>query len=339
MQITQQSDSELVIHSPINQQELILPVAILGVTVLGFILRVSKGGLVPSAVLFLAALGAYGLYMLYGVLQSETLTFDKTAKEVRCDRTTLLGAKRWKIPLADLQNVSVSTYKRRYKKANGKQATRWSYTLKLVARDTQTKTLLYQDDGDSVDTACHAISQFVGPFASPPESDHGSYYRMKITPDYRRWRETIFNLQPGQAGAANSDANQVYGVLMDVGMMEESTSEQWAMSLTAFLSGEASFRPTVGGGCVGLGEDPKVANVAQEIVQIAQTLLPKVSPIRDRALPDPDLVQFFLFTAGGVYGVADNIRNVQTSSDPLGQMLNRFGLIRQVADQRQDSRL
>ena len=60
---------------------------------------------------------------------------------------------------------------------------------------------------------------------------------MSITPDYQTWRETIFNIDVNQAVGSESDTNQVYGVLMDVGMIDELTSERWAISLTAFLSG------------------------------------------------------------------------------------------------------
>ena len=124
MHITKQTASELVIHSPIHQKELILPLSMLGVMLIGFGYMAISGWLVSAASLFLAATGAYGLYMIYQVLRSETLTFDKVASEVRCDRTTLLGTKRWQIPLSTLQNVSVGTHKRRYKKIDGNRATR-----------------------------------------------------------------------------------------------------------------------------------------------------------------------------------------------------------------------
>ena len=332
MHITKQTASELVIHSPIHQKELILPLSMLGVMLIGFGFMAISGWLVSAASLFLAATGAYGLYMIYQVLRSETLTFDKVASEVRCDRTTLLGTKRWEFPLSTLQKFSVVTYNRLFIIFDFNRATRLSYTLKLTAADTQPKSLIYQADGDSVDYAYHTIKKLVGSFAVG--SSNEPHYRMTVTPDYRQWRETIFNLEP--AGVPGS--GEVVGVLMDVGMMEEATSEQWAMSMTAFLSGEASFQPTVGGGSIGLGSDPNVANVVQEIVQIAQTLLPKASPIEDRALPEVDLVQFFFFTAGGVYSVTDYVQNLQTSSDPLSLMLNRFGLIRQSADRLQERR-
>src|SRR5687767_13046226 len=101
---------------------------------------------------------------------------------------------------------------------------------------------------------------------------------MKTTEDYQRWRELIFAVQPEQVEGSKSDANRVYGVIMDIGQIDRRTSTHWAISLSAFPTGEATFRPTVGGGVIGLGGDPKVAQAAQEIVQIAQGLLPETNP-------------------------------------------------------------
>ena len=83
MHITKQTASELVIQSPMRQQGLVLPLAMLGVVLVGFGFIATSGGNQPAASLFLAAVGAYSLYMIYQVLQSETLTFDKEANEVR----------------------------------------------------------------------------------------------------------------------------------------------------------------------------------------------------------------------------------------------------------------
>ncbi len=341
MRIFKQTDSELVIQNLRGRNELVLPLSVLGLTVLGIVTMALGGGLAPPVALFLLAVGACGVYMLYGVLQSETLTFDKVADELRCDRNTLLGTKRWHLQLSTLQDVSVGTLKRRYKKPNGNYGTRWSYNLKLVTRDDQKKELLYDDDGESVDAALQAIKEFLEPLTTPSQGANqqerqfsASNHRMRITPDYQTWRETIFNIDARQAGDSESDTNQVYGVLMDIGMIDSRTSERWAISMTSFLSGEASFRPTPGGGTIGLGSAPKVAEVAQEIVQMAQTLLPNTFPIDDRALPEPGLVQFFLLTPGGIYGVADDLQRLQRKpDDPLNTMLNKFGFIRQFAEQ------
>lgn len=341
MRINQQTASELVIHISRDSKGLILPLVMLGITVLGFIVGASSGKVPASGFLILVLLGGYGLSMLYGVLQSETLTLDTVADEVRCDRKTLLGTKQWQLPLSTLRNVSVGTSKRRYTKIDGNKATHWSYNLAFVNSDDQKKEMLYYNDGESVDAALQTIQKFLEPLTTPSQDANqqkrqfsASNHRMRITPDYHSWRETIFSIDASQAGGSENDTNQVYGVLMDVGMIDNQTSERWAISLTAFLSGEASFRPTPGGGMVGLEADPKVAKVAQEIVQIAQTLLPQASPIEDRALPEPDLVQFFFLTSSGVYGVADDLNRLQKKADaPFKTLLNKFRFIRQVADQ------
>ena len=345
MRIIGQTASKLVIHISMEGKALVLPLSVLGLTLLGLGFLILGGEITTPLFLFLVVMGVFGLYMLYGVLQSETLTFDKTANEIRCDRKTLLGTRRWQLPLSTLQNISVATLKRQYKKASGNRGVRWSYTLKLVTRDNQAKELLYQDDGDSVNAAYQAINQFLGPLANASYSANQRDSqpsemnpRMRVTPDYQNWRDSIFNIHPSQVGGSDNDTSRVYGVLMDVGMIDSRVSERWAISMTAFLSGEASFQPTPGSGVVGLGNDPKVAKVAQEIVQIAQTLLPDAFPIEDRALPEPSLVQFFFLTPGGVYGLADDLQKLQKTDDPLGTMLNKFGVIRQFAEQILDKR-
>ncbi|MEO0396784.1 MAG: hypothetical protein AAF243_12470, partial [Cyanobacteria bacterium P01_A01_bin.137] len=278
MRIVKRTDSELVIQSPNNQKKLIFPLSVLGITALIAVLMVVSGQLIAPVALLLIAAGAYGLYILYGALRSETLIFDKTANEVRCDRKTPLGTKTWQLQLSTLQNMSVGKSKQRYKKPNGHIATRWSYNLTFMTNNEQKQEMLYYTDGESVDTALLAIENFLGPLAAssanqPVQQFSTSHHRMRVTPEYKTWRETIFNIQPSQVGVFENDSNRVYGVLMDVGMLNENTSERWAMSLTALLSGEASFQTTPGGDMVGLGDDPEIAHIAQEIVQFSQTLL------------------------------------------------------------------
>ncbi|MEO0378549.1 MAG: hypothetical protein AAF329_28950, partial [Cyanobacteria bacterium P01_A01_bin.17] len=117
-------------------------------------------------------------------------------------------------------------------------------------------------------------------------------------------------------------------------------SELWAISMSAFQSGDASFFPTPGSGVVGLGQRPDVAKAAVTIVDLAQNLLASASPLEVDALPDqPDLVQFVLLTPNGAYVVADDLRQLlQNRNQPLGQMLGQFSLIRQVAEQLLDRR-
>ncbi|MEM7770158.1 MAG: hypothetical protein AAF327_06570 [Cyanobacteria bacterium P01_A01_bin.37] len=339
MRITNQTDSELVIQTSHRQKDLVMPLIMLGIAILGFGIMVVRGDVHIPTALVLLLVAAYGGNILYSEQQSETLVLDKTANEIRCDRKTLLGKKHWQFALSSLQNVSVGTFKRRYKKINGNYGTRWSYTIQFVTKDDQKKQLLYNQDGEIADQTCRAINRFLGPLAQTPRAQSTSQRgevpaRMVVTPEYRQWRESMFNVPPSQVDASERNLDQVYGVLMDIGMIDSQTSERWAISMSAFLSGETSFRPTPGGGCMGLEGNPKIAQVAEDIVQLAQTLQPKACPADDRALPEPSLVQFFFLTPGGVYCVADDVEKLQKKpDDALCIMLNQFGVIRQFAEQ------
>lgn len=338
MRIIRQTDSELVIQSVVDRNRLILSGAMLGLAVVGLVSGAITGAINGRLVLICLFMGGFGGSMLFGAMKSETLTLDRTADQIWCDRKTLFGTQRWQLPLSALQDVSVINFKRRRKKANGSRGTLWFYTLKFVAQDTQPQKMLYSRDGDSVKAAYQAIHEFWDTVAkqSPTAMNRpsGRGLGLVVTSAYERWRETIWAIQPEQAGGSSEEPDQVYGVLMDVGMLDSSTSELWAISMSAFRSGDASFFATSGGDVAGLGEEPLVADAASTIIRLAQTVLPKASPLGDDALPDqPDLLQFALMTPGGLYSVADYLQNLQDPSDPLAQMLSQFYQIRQFAEQ------
>ena len=335
MKITHQTDSELVIQTLPKPNYLVMPLIILGIAVVGFGIMAIRGQFHGPTAFVLLLVGGYGGNVLYGVRQSETVVLDKNAGEIRCDRKTLLGTTHWQFALSDLKNISVSDFKRRYKKTDGNRGVRWFYTIEFVTKDDQKKQLLYDQNGETADRICRAINQFLALRSQPSKAPA----RMVITPEYEQWRELMFNVPAEQVGASKSNPDQVYGVLMDIGMIDSQTAARWAISMSAFLSGEASFRPTVGGGCVGLGGNPKIAQVAEDIVQLAQTIQPKAFPADDRALPEPGLVQFFFLTPGGIHCVADDLDTLQRKpDDTLCTMLNKFGIIRQFAEQTIDKK-
>src|SRR5687768_13964864 len=152
---------------------------------------------------------------------------------------------------------------------------------------------------------------------------------VKATEEYQRWRELIFRLQPEPV----EDTHRVYGVIMDIGYLDQQSSTHWAISMSAFSTGEASFQPTPGGGVIGLGGDPKVAQAAQEIVQIAQRLLPETIPTQDLSLPEPGFIQFFFLTTNGPRVVKGPLDQLQKPGSPFLQLLERFHFIRQFDDQ------
>ena len=115
-------------------------------------------------------------------------------------------------------------------------------------------------------------------------------------------------------------------------MIDRQRSAKWAISLSAFAGGEASFRPSVGDGVIGLGGDVKVAQVAKEIVQIAQELLHGTYVTQDPGLPEPGLVRFLLLTTGGLRAFEGHLCELRAPGTTSVQLLKRFGFIRQFAD-------
>lgn len=155
---------------------------------------------------------------------------------------------------------------------------------------------------------------------------------VKATDEYRNWREMIFSVQPEQVGTKNDEPDRVYGVIMDIGVFDQQKSIKWAISLSAFPTGEASFHPTSGGAVIGLGNIPEVAQAAKEIVEIGQTLWPKTSPTQATVLPEPGIVQFFLLTTNGLRLFSDQFTKIQKQGNPFLELLNRFGILRKNAD-------
>jgi len=156
---------------------------------------------------------------------------------------------------------------------------------------------------------------------------------MVICERYHRWRKMIFTIKPEQADVSPDDADTVYAVLMDIGLRDRQSSATFALSLIAAATGEASFHPTPGGSVIGVGNySPKVAQTAQEIVQIAQTLWDKTRPTQDLGLPDAEFVQFYLLTTSGIRVYQGHLHDLQTPANPFGALLSRFGFIRQIAD-------
>lgn len=157
--------------------------------------------------------------------------------------------------------------------------------------------------------------------------------KIETSKDFQKWRAMIFSISPEQVDILKSQANQVYGVIMDIGMVDRQSSTNWAISLSAFPTGETSFHPTPGGSVIGLGNDPKVDQTAKDIVHIAQNLLPQTTSTQDFSLPEPGYVQFFFLTTSGVRVVKDHLDKLQQPGGSFVPLLERFGFIRQFADE------
>lgn len=149
----------------------------------------------------------------------------------------------------------------------------------------------------------------------------------------QEWREMIFTLPPEAAGVSKSEADRVYGVMMDIGQIDTRTSTHWAISLSAFRTGEAAFHATPGSTVHIEGGEPRVVQAAKEIVQMAQELLPRTNPIQELSLPEPGFIQLFFFTTNGLHVTKGPLDQFQRPGSPFLPLLERFHFIRQLADQ------
>ena len=96
---------------------------------------------------------------------------------------------------------------------------------------------------------------------------------MKVLPDYQKWRDFIFSVPGEQVGISSHQPDQVYGVVMDVGLADEKgnpVDTNAVVTETALASGESSLRTSFGGGIIGLGSYKEISEHAKQIIHLAQ---------------------------------------------------------------------
>jgi hypothetical protein len=160
---------------------------------------------------------------------------------------------------------------------------------------------------------------------------------MPVLPDYVKWREMIFKVTAAQGGLTNDAPGQVYGVVMDVGLVGPGRAgEAFVISESAFATGEASLKTAFGGGVFGLGGDAKVAEHAKQIVRAAGALSGAAKPVNDFPLPTVAQVYFYFLTTSGVRVYQCQINDLR-SGHPYAELFGRFSEIKKKADSIMDS--
>ena len=156
--------------------------------------------------------------------------------------------------------------------------------------------------------------------------------KFAMTEDYKKWRTAILGVKPEQAGISSAEKDRVFGVLMDFGMVDQKTRVPFVLTTTAFANGEASFRPSPGGGSMGLGNVGNLGQAAQELVKLAQGLFAKTQPTSDTSLPAPGYARFIFLTTSGIRLYEVHINELQKQGHPFFEMLRGFSYIRQFAE-------
>ncbi len=115
-------------------------------------------------------------------------------------------------------------------------------------------------------------------------------------PTYLQIRERIFHLDPTELGLnPTASAPDVWGVVVEIGY------DVGSATLVALADGTTSLHYSTGGGLVGRGDYPPLAEASKLLVAEAQKYLPQLEATKDLPLPEIGQVRFILLTYAGFY--------------------------------------
>lgn len=96
-------------------------------------------------------------------------------------------------------------------------------------------------------------------------------------------------------------SRRVLGVIVEAGLGSS------VLVVAAYADGQPRFFLSTGGGVIGERWTDEEVQKVQEIVRLAQELLPAMLPTEDRELPKPGRVRFIFLTPEGSYGAEDSL--------------------------------
>ena len=113
---------------------------------------------------------------------------------------------------------------------------------------------------------------------------------------YHNLRRQILSLHPGDAGIEPTpEMPHVWGVLMETGYPEA------VVTLLSLADGTTSLYFSSGGGLIGGGQHPTVAQASQSFVAAAGAYYQKMTLTWSFPLPGVGRVKFYVLTYSGIY--------------------------------------
>jgi hypothetical protein len=108
-------------------------------------------------------------------------------------------------------------------------------------------------------------------------------------------RNNVFNLKIEDIGLTHAKSPLVWGVMMELGYPD------LTISLVAMADGSCSVYLTDGTGAVGCGLYSEVRQMAANMLNIAQRMLPRCEHVDQFPLPADSRAQFYLLTGEGIF--------------------------------------
>jgi len=153
---------------------------------------------------------------------------------------------------------------------------------------------------------------------------------IEVFAQYLKWRSVIFAVKGEMVGVSSKQPGQVYGVVADIAFPDP--EKTFAVSLTAFASGEASLKSTFGSGITGLGGKEEISLQAKNIILEAQNLLNKTKVVKEFPAVSSKNVFFYLLTTSGVRYHEARMKDLTTRKDPFSDVFHRFSAVKHYAD-------
>ncbi len=131
----------------------------------------------------------------------------------------------------------------------------------------------------------------------------------------RGLRELALSMRPDQLDLAENLARRAaYGIVMDMAL------EEAVVTLTSFISGDASLYFSTGGGVLGGGGQAAVSEAAKAFVRLSSSCLDRAVPAPDHAVPPVGRVFFYLLTLEGVHRAEASYEDLTAGQGPLAAL-------------------
>jgi hypothetical protein len=113
---------------------------------------------------------------------------------------------------------------------------------------------------------------------------------------YLKLRQLDIKTNPGNLGLTVAlDSQEPFGILMDLSL------PQGNATIVAFISGDASFYTSTGGGVIGGIDHENVRNAARKFVNASFKYLDKMMPTVAYPLPESGKVRFYVLTPQNIF--------------------------------------
>lgn len=129
---------------------------------------------------------------------------------------------------------------------------------------------------------------------------------------YTDLRARAFGIEPAEVGLAPTPQLQkVFGLLMDLGYPEGTAT------VVGLSDGTTSLYTSSGGGVIGGGDHPAVAETTLRWLEIAEDVVDALDSTEDAPLPDAGQVAFTVLGYGGRFRAVEEESTLEEGSSPL----------------------